>query len=84
MNNMTDFEKFARSEGISSLKMHDYQTAVSRSGAAALDGQYAAFGKVVEGMDVVDEIANTPTINSFFKRDFPRTPQVIRSITIEE
>ena len=38
MNNMTDFEKFARSEGISSLKMHDYQTAVSRSGAAALDG----------------------------------------------
>ena len=49
-----------------------------------LDGQYAAFGKVVEGMDVVDEIANTPTINSFFKRDFPRTPQVIRSIKIEE
>ena len=35
--------------------------------APHLDGQYAAFGKVVEGMDVVDEIANTPTINSFFK-----------------
>ena len=52
--------------------------------APHLDGQYAAFGKVVEGMDVVDEIANTPTINSFFERDFPRTPQVIRSITIEE
>ena len=52
--------------------------------APHLDGQYAAFGKVVEGMDVVDEIANTPTINSFFKRDFPRTPQVIRSITIAE
>jgi peptidyl-prolyl cis-trans isomerase B (cyclophilin B) len=26
-----------------------------------LDGQYAAFGKVVSGMDVVDEIANIPT-----------------------
>ena len=52
--------------------------------APHLDGQYAAFGKVVEGMDVVDEIANTPTINSLFKRDFPRTPQVIRSIKIEE
>ena len=26
-----------------------------------LDGQYAAFGKVVEGMDVVDEIANVKT-----------------------
>lgn len=36
---MTDFEKFAKSErGVSSLKMHDYQTAVSRTrGAAVLD-----------------------------------------------
>ena len=45
MNNMTDFEKFARSEGISSLKMHDYQTAVSRSGAAALDGYLNQIGR---------------------------------------
>lgn len=29
--------------------------------APHLDGQYAAFGKVVEGMDVVDAIASTPT-----------------------
>ena len=57
---------------------------IMHADAPHLDGQYAAFGKVAEGMDVVDEIANTPTINSFFKRDFPRTPQVIRSITIEE
>ena len=28
-----------------------------------LDGKYAAFGKVVSGMEVVDEIANVPTIN---------------------
>ena len=27
--------------------------------APHLDGQYAAFGKVVSGMDAVDEIANT-------------------------
>ena len=26
-----------------------------------LDGQYAAFGKVLEGMEVVDEIASIPT-----------------------
>ena len=26
-----------------------------------LDGQYAAFGRVIEGMDVVDEIASIPT-----------------------
>ena len=29
--------------------------------APHLDGQYAAFGRVVEGMDIVDEIASVPT-----------------------
>ncbi|PWM24900.1 MAG: peptidylprolyl isomerase [Oscillospiraceae bacterium] len=47
--------------------------------APHLDGQYAAFGKVVEGMDVVDAIANTPTDRA----DRPKTPQKIKSITIE-
>ncbi len=32
---MTEFEKFAASEGISSLTMHDYKSAVSRAGAAS-------------------------------------------------
>ncbi|MBQ1464459.1 MAG: peptidylprolyl isomerase [Ruminococcus sp.] len=42
--------------------------------ASYLDGQYAAFGKVIDGMDVVDEIASVPT--DF--RDKPKTPQVIK------
>lgn len=45
-----------------------------------LDGQYAAFGKVTEGMETVDEIAQTPTDAS----DRPRTPQKIRRIVLEE
>ena len=45
-----------------------------------LDGQYAAFGKVVEGMDVVDRIANVQT--NFM--DKPLRDQVIESITIIE
>ncbi len=32
---MTEFEKFAASEGISSLTMHDYKSAVSRAGASS-------------------------------------------------
>ena len=48
--------------------------------APHLDGQYAAFGKVVEGMDVVDEIAGTPT--GFGDR--PKTPQVIKTILVDD
>ncbi len=34
---------------------------IMHADAPHLDGQYAAFGKVVAGMEVVDEIANTVT-----------------------
>ncbi|MBQ6655585.1 MAG: peptidylprolyl isomerase [Erysipelotrichaceae bacterium] len=47
--------------------------------APHLDGGYAAFGKVVEGMEVVNRIACTPTDY----RDRPLTPQVIRTIREE-
>lgn len=47
--------------------------------APHLDGQYAAFGKVVEGMDVVDEIAEVATNYN----DAPLEPQVMKSVTIE-
>lgn len=44
-----------------------------------LDGQYAAFGQVIEGMDVVNEIAETKTDYS----DRPSFDQVIKSVTVE-
>ena len=44
-----------------------------------LDGQYAAFGKVVEGMDAVNAIACVPT--GF--NDRPRNPQVIAKMTVD-
>ena len=44
-----------------------------------LDGNYAAFGHVVEGIDVVDEIASVATD----PRDKPLNDVVIKSITIE-
>ena len=44
-----------------------------------LDGQYAAFGKVLEGMDVVDKIAATKTDGN----DRPLTEQKIASIRVD-
>lgn len=44
---------------------------------------YAVFGKVVEGMDVVDKIAETPTGNTPpFGRDVPVTPVVIKRAVV--
>ena len=48
--------------------------------APYLDGQYAAFGRVTEGMDVVDKIAGVRTD----MRDRPMIDQTIESITIDE
>ena len=47
--------------------------------AAHLDGQYAAFGKVTEGMEVVDSSAVVDTD----MRDRPLQPQVIETVTVE-
>lgn len=44
-----------------------------------LDGSYAAFGKVTEGMDVVNKIAETRTDYS----DRPLEKQVIKSMTVD-
>ena len=44
-----------------------------------LDGAYAAFGKVIDGMDVVNKIAETATDYS----DRPLQPQVMKTVTVE-
>ena len=52
---------------------------VMHADAPHLDGQYAAFGKVIEGMDAVDEIAATRT----GRQDRPVVDQRIRKATVE-
>ena len=44
-----------------------------------LDGQYAAFGKIIEGLDIVDKIACVETDHY----DKPLTEQKIASITVD-
>lgn len=52
---------------------------IMHANASYLDGQYAAFGKVTEGMDTVDAIAGVETdVN-----DKPLTPQVMQNVRVE-
>lgn len=47
--------------------------------APHLDGQYAGFGKLTEGFDALDKIANTQTDRA----DRPRNAQIIKSMTVD-
>lgn len=47
-----------------------------------LDGQYTAFGRVVDGMDTVDKIAALPTTSSFGQADQPTSPKDARIIGV--
>ena len=51
---------------------------IMHADAPHLDGQYAAFGKVVEGIEVVDEIASVSTDWS----DRPRVPQMMAKVSL--
>ena len=70
---------------ISMARSAGYDTAgsqffITHGDASFLDGQYAAFGQVTDGMDVVDKIAAQKTDAS----DRPIEPQVIKSITLTD
>ena len=56
------------------------QSFIMHMDAPHLDKQYAAFGKVTEGMDVVDAIARTP--RSMFN-DKPTHEQKMKTVTVE-
>ena len=52
---------------------------IMHANAPHLDGQYAAFGKLIEGEDVLDKIASVDTDYSYI----PRKPQVMKTVTVE-
>ena len=83
---------FLEIEKYLTLNEKDYEDTPS------LDGLYAAFGKVTEGMDVVDEIVNTEvirrevdsdvsTLEDYYKQymeiDRPVNPPTIKTITVD-
>ena len=75
----------AHTEGVLSMAraMHPdsagSQFFIMHKNAPHLDGAYAAFGKIIEGMDIVNKIAETET--DF--RDRPLDEQQIKSMTVD-
>lgn len=56
---------------------------VMHKAAPHLDGEYAAFGKVTGGDELIDRIANVKTGNyGWYMQDVPQTPVVIETIEI--
>ncbi len=81
-NNLSHTEgviSMARGESFNSAGSQFF---ITDAAAAYLDGKYAAFGRVTSGMDIVHEIAKTPSADITYKviGEQPR----IRSITIAE
>lgn len=72
-------------EGVLSMARSMYpdsagsQFFIMHKDAPHLDGSYAAFGKVIEGMDVVNNIAETRTDYS----DRPLEPQKMKTVTVD-
>ena len=52
--------------------------------APHLDAQYAGFGKVIEGIEIVDKIADTRTTSYGWYDDVPVVPVVIEKVEIVE
>ena len=52
---------------------------IMHQAAPHLDGEYAAFGKIIEGMDVVNKIAEMPTDYT----DRPLEDQVMETVTVD-
>lgn len=57
---------------------------VMHKDAPHLDAQYAGFGKLTDGFDVLDKIASVPTGRMGWYDDVPRTPVVIEKIEVIE
>ncbi|MBR1861808.1 MAG: peptidylprolyl isomerase [Lachnospiraceae bacterium] len=84
--NINGFENnLKHTEGVLSMARTMYpdtagsQFFIMHKNSPHLDGQYAAFGKVIEGMDIVNSIAETAT--DF--RDRPLEDQVMETVTAE-
>ena len=84
----SNYSSTLATEGYNSASCQFFITTTDQS--ANLDGLYAAFGKVTEGMDIIDAISNvevetrdSTSADSELTQDRPIDPPVIKSIRVE-
>jgi len=66
------------------INVSDNNSFLNHTSATPRGWGYAVFGKVVEGMDVIDKIRKTPTgSGGQFRSDVPRTPVVMEKVVLE-
>ena len=84
-----EFSKLTHSRGtLSMARSHDPNSAGSQffivlKDSPFLDGQYTIFGKVIEGMDVVDNIRKVSTASKSGHNDVPVEAVIIEETTID-
>ena len=66
---------------LSARQRQVYQTT---GGTPQLDGEYTVFGEVIDGLDIVDKIANVETVFNGREKSSPAKPVTIISVTIEK
>ena len=57
---------------------------IMHADAPYLDGEYAAFGKVFEGIEIVDTIAKSKTGTYGYYQDVPKEAVIIEKMSVEE
>ncbi|WP_020620039.1 peptidylprolyl isomerase [Paenibacillus daejeonensis] len=76
LNHTRGVISMARSEGEDTAGSQFF---IMHADYPSLDGKYAAFGEVIEGMDVIDEIVQLPV----GMQDRPQEPPVMEKVTVE-
>ena len=56
---------------------------IMHADAPFLDGQYAAFGSMIEGFDLLEELGNVPTDETPGRNNPPLTPVVMKTVRVE-
>lgn len=84
LSNVRGSVAMARTSDPNSATAQFFINVVDNARLDSAGGGYAVFGRVVEGMEVVDRIRDVPTASQGMHQNVPVTPVVIRKASLEK